>query len=378
MLNEIYQTYIQYSFHPLSPDQDVLFKEYNKNKKDYANYANLNMVYALVRKAFKNQDLEDKPIDLDELITNSFQLFGIEDIDGYTFQTLNQIAEIADITGTQNRNYFDVDLFFIKHINKLQGSSIDTEQQLTYHIKLLHLVAHIYFRKKQFLKSIEFLQKMHDQMIRYDHKYFGLNETRYTTLMALNYNFSGKAVEAASLLDELLAQKGGMQLHQRGILQVILLRIVIHFQQTEFKEAKQLMALLWHQDKWYLNHVGLEWLTNKKIIEILIEIELENTDRVDSLISSILRKRKVYFKGANALAIPFLKLVETYHRDQQHVRSSAFESLVESTFDWKPSEEEDLFFMSYYAWLKSKMTGKSLYDITLGFLRNDIDRMTTD
>jgi hypothetical protein len=186
--------------------------------------------------------------------------------------------------------------------------------------------------------------------------------------MALNYNFSGNHVQAAVLLDELLPKTGEINYREKGILQAILARTVIHFQQEEFIKAKQMVAPLWQQDKWYIENLGLEWLINKKFIEILIAIELEDTNYADSLIGSLLRKRSVYFKGANSLAIPFLKLIETYHKNPQHAKTAAFEAQVESSFDWKPSEEEDLFFMSYYAWLKSKMTQKSLYKITLSFL----------
>ncbi len=368
LLNEIYQTYIQYSYHALSPAQSEIFAAYEKNKVAYANYAKLNMVYALVRKAFQNQEKEDKPLDLDDLIRKNYALYGISNTAGYNFQTLSQIAEIADIAGSYKRNYFETNLFFEKHIKNLEGSKLDTEKQLTNHIKLLYTVAHIYFRKQQFKKSIENLKKMHTQMQRYEAKYYALYELRYTTLLALNYNFSGEWAKAAYILDDLLAKTARTKPQERGILQAILIRSVIHFQQEQFSQAKQMMSKLWQQDSFYMENLGLEWLINKKFIEILIAIELGDTDVVDSLIASIYRKRRDYFKGANAIALPFLKLIETYHKQPQHVKTKSFEAEVETTFDWKPSEEEDLFFISYYAWLKSKMTQKAVYTITLNFL----------
>ena len=370
LLNEIYQTYIQYSYHALSPQQKDLFKAYEKNKIAYTNEANLNMVYALVRKAFENHD-QQTPLYLGELINESFQLFGITDDVGYTFQSLSQIAEIADISGSHNRNYFETNLFFEKHIKNLQGTAVDTEQNLTYQIKLLYTVAHIYFRKKQFNQSILNLQNMHTQMQRYQGKYAQLYNIRYTTLLALNFNYSGNPHTAGKLLDQIIPTGAQIDLQETRILQAVLARTVIHFQQKEYEKAKQKMAQLWHQDSWYIEYIGLEWLLNKKFIEILLEIELGNTNYVDSLISSLVRKRKTYFTGANSLAFPFLKLIETYHKHPEHIKTKTFNKKVESTFIWKPSEEEDLFFMSYYAWLKSKMTQKPIYEITLSLLKNN-------
>jgi hypothetical protein len=367
LLNEIYHTYIQYSYHELSPVQEELFEAYEQNKKAYDNYANLTMVYALVRKAFQNQ--EQKQLDLDTLISQSFTVFGITNSEGYTFQSLSQIAEIVDIYGSHTRNYYGTDLFFEKHLNQLQGSKLDTEKQLPFHINLLYLVAHIYFRKKDFTKSMHYLNSMHTQMQRYNHKYYEIYKIRYTTLLALTQNFSGNWKEASILLDEIVIKNGLKHDSESGILQAILARSVIHLQQEEHTEAKQTIAKLWQQDSAYLDSMGFEWLINKKFIEILIAIELGDSDYVDSLIASLLRKRAVYFKGANSLAFPFLKLIEAYHKNPEFVKTKEFESQVESTFEWKPSEEEDLFFISYYAWLKSKMIQKPVYELTLSFLR---------
>ena len=188
-------------------------------------------------------------------------------------------------------------------------------------------------------------------------------------MLALTQNFSGNWKEASILLDEIIIKNGLKHDSESGILQAILARSVIHLQQEEHTEAKQTIAKLWQQDSAYLDSMGFEWLINKKFIEILIAIELGDSDYVDSLIASLLRKRAVYFKGANSLAFPFLKLIEAYHKNPEFVKTKEFESQVESTFEWKPSEEEDLFFISYYAWLKSKMIQKPVYELTLSFLR---------
>ena len=58
---------------------------------------------------------EQKQLDLDTLISQSFTVFGITNSEGYTFQSLSQIAEIVDIHGAHTRNYFGTDLFFEKH-----------------------------------------------------------------------------------------------------------------------------------------------------------------------------------------------------------------------------------------------------------------------
>ena len=367
-LNEIYQIFIQYSYHPLSPDQEDLFTAFEQNKKAYLNGANLNIVYASVRKAFQYHNYQQKPINLDHLISNNLKRFGIPESIGYTFKTLNQIAMIADIEGSFNRNYFKIDLFFEKYLTKLKGGPTDTEKELIDHINLLYLMGNIYFRKKNFKKSILYLKDMQSQMRRYDNKYYDLFDTLHTTLLALNYNFIGEPIKAADLLDQLSARTNLMNTEKPDHFLAILTRIMIYFQQEEFKIAKQLLAKLNHQDSWYIKHIGLEWLLNKKFIEILLEIELGSISYVDVLINRLMRKQDVYFTGASTSALHFLKLIEAYHKNPENVEKQEFKTRVESTFNWKPTEEEDLFFISYYSWLKSKMIKKPLYEVTLSFL----------
>ena len=95
---------------------------------------------------FQNQEKEIDNLNLDQILEANFQRFGVSYKDGYTFETLSKIAEICDISGSLKRNYYEIDVFFENQITKLQGSLIDTENNLTAHLKLLYLVSYIYFK----------------------------------------------------------------------------------------------------------------------------------------------------------------------------------------------------------------------------------------
>ena len=113
------------------------------------------------------------------------------------------MALIADIAGAHARDYHSVDLFFVDKIDEMQGGPGDSEKFLIYHIDLLYSVSNIYFRKKKFRKSLEFLEKMHEQMLRYDGKFFKERFVKYKTLFALNHNFIGESDVASNELNSL-------------------------------------------------------------------------------------------------------------------------------------------------------------------------------
>ena len=360
LLNDIYHTLIEYSYHALAPDQELVFRNYALYKEELLNQERLNMAYAVIRKAFHTS----RDFDLDSLLQESFERFSVSNDQIHNFQTLYQLTQIADIAGAHRRDYHSIDLFFIDRLKELKGGELDNERYLIYHIDILHLIANIYFRKKDFKKSLDFLADMHEQMVRYDLRYYQQREMGYCSLLALNLNFLGRHEAAASVLDEFLEDNS--KAPAKWLLNPQLIRVMIHFQQGELEEAYKLLSKFQRADSWYERSVGLEWNLQKKYIEILLHIELGNIDYVDACISSFTRKYGKHFKSASDTnVLPFLKLVKQYYQNAQVIETEKFKNKVESSIAWKPVEEEDIFLMCFYAWLKSKMESRDIYEVTL-------------
>lgn len=363
LLNEIYHTMIENSHNELSPDQELVFKKLELNNSNFIEDERINMVYSIVRKAFKEAEHDSDPVNITELLKENYTRYKITDENGNNFKTLYQLAHIADINGAFTRDYHSVDLFFVDKIKEIQGGAGDTVKYLIYHIDLLYLVANIYFRKQMFKESIAYLEDMFVQMQRHDLKFYNERLVRYTTLMALNLNFTREFKKAGNLLDELFQLK---QYNSDDFLSAKLARVMIHFQQGELDAANKIMVRFQRTDAWYERYIGLEWCLNMKFIEILLHIELGNEDYVDSRITSLVRKYGHYFKSNDrSQALPFLKLVKKYYHEPSIVKTEAFMELVQKTMNWKEKSEEDVLLMSFYAWLKSKMEGTSIYEATL-------------
>ncbi len=109
----------------------------------------------------------------------------------------------------------------------------------------------------------------------------------------------------------------------------------------------------------------------KNLIEILLHLELGNLELLESRLLSFKRS---YYQHLRAIgqerAITYLSFIETYYKDPINVTSIEFRTTVESSFEWTTSKEEDIFVMSFYAWLKSKMDRTPLYETTLRLIGN--------
>ena len=366
LLNEIYHTLIEHSYHELSQDQSVLFGKIELNNTAFLEQEKLNIVYATLRKAYDAAEKEGESIQLELLLTENFEKYKISDQNGFSFQSLYQLALIADIAGSHTRNYHEIELFFIDKIQRLEGGAEDSEKSLLYHIDLLYSVANIFFRKKEFKKSLDYLKSMNIQMERFDKKYHEVALIKYTNLLALNYNYVGEFKEASELLDFLIKKTNNESI---GMLTVKLTRVMIHFQQNELESASKILATFQHTDNWYEQHIGFDWVLNKNFIEILLHVEMNNVDFAESRINSFKRKYREYFDRTKQLqAMEFLKLVIAYYNNKSIVKTESFKKQVERSLLFKDPKKEDVLIMSYFSWLKAKMTGKGIYETTIDMI----------
>ena len=104
----------------------------------------------------------------------------------------------------------------------------------------------------------------------------------------------------------------------------------------------------------------------KNIIEILLLIEL---DRLELVLNRFERFSRNFSARLNEFGegrvLVFMDFVKKYYADPDSVTTEAFEAMVERSFEWVGREQEDIFVMSFYAWLKSKMLKRPLYEVTL-------------
>ena len=156
-----------------------------------------------------------------------------------------------------------------------------------------------------------------------------------------------------------------------SLLNINLSLITFYFQKGDFKEAHTIFSKLYHTDQWYMQKAGVEWVIKKSLIEILLHIELQNIDLVESRISSFKRSHFKYLKSINQeRAITYLLLIESLYKNPEKATQTKFRNKIESSFEWVGPIKEDIFVMSFYAWLKSKIEGTELYPTTLDLIRS--------
>ena len=284
-----------------------------------------------------------------------------------SLKSLFQLVTIVSISAFASKRYYKIEPFLLKAYEVVKNHK-SKNRQLLYHIHVVYIIASTLFRNKKFEASQAYLKIMHKLMLSKRKKYYNQFRLKYHLLLALNQNYSGQQNQAIEILEPFV-QKSHPDLST--LLEIYLSLIMCYFQQGEFKEATRLFRNFYHTDKWYIKKVGQEWTMKKNLIEILLHLELGNIDLFESRLLSFKRSYFDHLKKiGQQRAIIYLSLVEDYYKDPSQVTSEAFYEKVENSFDWLAAEYEDIFVMSFYAWLKSKMQSRDLYETTLDLVHS--------
>jgi hypothetical protein len=367
ILNEIYHSKIQFAYTRESINMNDLIKDFKENQKQYLLEEELNIAYARIKNTLNEVNHQNKVIDVKEMIQYVLEEHGITISSSFSFKSLYQLIQITTISSSQNLEYWNVEPFLIETYQVLKNHK-SKEKQLFYHIEILYQISNTLFRNKKFTESFKYLELMHFYMRENNNKHLKEFNLKYHLLLALNYNYTGNQDLAIEILTPFTVKKDVDIVSQ---LDIHLSLIVFHFQQKGFKNAQSLFSKFYHTDKWYIDKIGIEWTVQKSLIEILLQIDLGNIDIVDSRMLSFKRN---YFKHLKNLkqerVINYVKLVEMYYKSPEAIASNEFLGKVKNSFEWIDNQKEDIFMMSFFAWLKAKMTKQDVYLVTLDLVNS--------
>ncbi|OAB79677.1 hypothetical protein [Cochleicola gelatinilyticus] len=355
LLAEINHTKIQYAHYNEYWDLNELIASTQHNLHLVQREQHLNMAYASIKAQLKSNTT--KPVN--EIILEAFSKFNIEVDTTLTFKSLYQLLNITATAATLQSDYHQISPYMLtlyKIVSEKQKETLTKDKHLYYHIEILNLMAITNFRNKNFRASSEFTTLMKTQMLKQNSTYYNRFLEKWTVLKALNQNYTGASSNAISLL----------QKYKGDSLDIKLTLVMCHFQQNNYKEAYAILKHFQHSDRWYEKKTGWIWVLKKNIIEILLLMELDKLDLVLTRLESFNKRfgKRLKKVGENRV-IQFMKLVRLYYENPMAVTSEKFKNKVENSFEWIGKEQEDIFVMSFYAWLKSKMEQTSLYETTL-------------
>ncbi len=364
-LNEIYHLKIQFSHANTADNLPKLITDFKENQQLYFIEEELNIVYAKIRQVLQKITYKGEVVNFKELFEAVLLEQNITINETLSFKSLYQLLTIASISAFITKDYLQIESFMLETYELLKEHP-NKEKERFYHIQVLYMISNTLFRTKQFQKSIQFLKLMEIEINQNKRKYHKLFTPKYYLLYALNLNYTNKQNEAIELLTPTLKQKNN---NIETSLDVYLSLIVFNFQREDVQKAYKLLYKLYHTDTWYTEKVGKEWVIKKNLIELLLLVELDYFDLFENRLARFKRNFSTYLKEIQQeRVLLFLKHVAFFYQNPKEFATAAYVNEIENSFEWIDAKREDIFVMSFYAWLKSKIIKKPVYTVTLDLI----------
>ena len=365
LLSEVYTMQIQFSHLYPELSLDVLIQKFQANKKILDVEERMNLFYASVQEELKHTHLH-----ITDVIERNLVRFGIALSDGLTYQALYRILEICNKVANVSRNYHEILSFVETTYDKVHESDTIKNRHLIYHIQILYYMANTYFRVKDFAKSRLYLDKVQIGMKKISGKYNSRITLQYDLLNNLLLMFTGEVELSVSNFETYDFTKNKKEIEYYHDLK--LTQVVALFLNGEVQDAYRIINEFYHSDTWYNEKSGVIWVVKKNLIEILLLMELDHFELVESRIKSFRKKyRNHLIAHEESQILEFLKLVSALYNNSKIIENKQFINKVK-TLIVKPTELEDVFKISFYAWLKAKTSQQNTYTVCMDLINNKL------
>ncbi|WP_156339973.1 hypothetical protein [Nonlabens sp. YIK11] len=351
ILQECYHTYVQYAHLDPKCDLEELIAAYNRIQSLYETEIKWVKLYAILKR-----ELTQNPSNSFDLIKEKLEEYELQIDASLSFKTLFQIMNIVTDAATLESDYAGVSLFMNHVFELVKVKKHLADKHLYYHCEILYLMSGTYFRNRDFMASQKILTELEVQLSKQRGAFELQFRERVLLLKALNFNYTNKPLEAMQLITRL----------KKPTTRIVVVHAMLLFQQTEFNAARRKLNELKHTDRFYERKEGLLFVLYKNILEILIYMELSQPDLVESKMRSFKKRYKNSLLGIKEeRVITFMKLLRNYFDEPYLATQKTFKDRVEQAFIWKPADREDIFVMSFYAYLKAKMERKTIFQATM-------------
>lgn len=362
ILNEIYQTLLFYAHLNTALDLQHIIDNYYANKINIGQEENLNLFYATIQ-----AELNQTNPSISDIINRNLVKFNISITKNLSYQSLFKILQITNQVAYVTRDYQALLPFIEDACQKIEATERAKDKHLYDHLQILYYLANTYFRIKNFELSASYLDAMHLNMSLKNNKYNSIFQPQYQLLKNLLLIYTGKNDEAVAKITGFNFDK--FKNRSDYVLDLKLTWIVALFFQNKYKEAFKTLQDFHHSDQYYIDKTGYIWVIQKNLIEILLLIELDYIDLVESRLNSFKRKYNAHLQEHNEyVVLDFFKLIANFHYESEDIYSETFRRKVGNLLSIN-SKDTDVFTISFYAWIKAKIDKADVYATCLDYIK---------
>lgn len=361
LLNELLMLKLQYSHLPEAETLDAVTTRFAENQLHMQREARLNMAYAFLRQELQEIHLKGKIVNLTSLMITTIRKYKISGQDLMTYKSIYQILFIASEYADIQQNYSLIERYIDRTNQFMQGQTHQKQTYLFYHISILYFLANFHLRQKNFERSASYLSEMM-HLMETDSRYYTLFYLRHQLLAGLNLFFTGFANDAISSIQKSLS--GTNQKSKPEDIEDLRICLAMFLALCNDRGSLKQLTLLTRTDAWYEKKMGMLWTIRKNLMEILVQAQFDNIELAMSRLNSFRRRYKKYLlKTSEERVLVFLRLVEKHLLKPDAVFEPAYKDTIANMLG--KAENNDIFNLSFIAWLMARWEKKPAYHIVL-------------
>ena len=379
-LNAVYNLQIQYAGSPHALPLDEILPRYRLNKKAADEEERANIADSLLRQRLREARARGRAtVPVDAMLQSILAEFDLQEAFARSPSLLSRLMSIARSAMLVRRDFSAFAAFIERCYNLMERRHGFAPAQRGHQLKLLYMLAHALYRSRRFAESMAYLEKGRAVMSATpgrQHSEFG---PKLTFLLAANCAFQHRNAESIALLEGIL--RNAQALSTTDDLTVRLQLSFHYFAEGQFAKANHTLLSLARTDHWLEQHLGLEWMLNRNIGEMLIQVELDNPELALGRLRAIDRTIREQFPAVPADAatateagpvggpyhpvLVYLGLVRESIEHPEALHRRDFATRVASLPPFLSQEREDLQVLSFYAWLLARTVGRPYYEVLL-------------
>ncbi|WP_324674734.1 hypothetical protein [Hymenobacter sp. GOD-10R] len=279
---------------------------------------------------------------------------------------LYRLLSIARSAMLVRRDFVSFVPFVVRCYNLMEKRHGFAPAHRYYQLGLLYMIAHALYRTRRFAESVAYLEQLRCALYSGSRSHYTDFLPKYTFLLAANYAFLRRNAESIQLVESLLCN-AEVVLSSRDQLTAKLGLSFHYFAESQFHKTNQILISIGRSDHWCEQQMGLEWVFNKNLGEMLTQLEMGNADLALNRLRAIERMVRERCPDGNTYhyVLTFLALVREIIDDPAAANQPTFAERLGKMPTFLPLEREDLQALSFYCWLRARMLRKPYYDVLL-------------
>ncbi len=228
--------------------------------------------------------------------------------------------------------------------------------------QLEYILAHAYFRTRNFNASVLHIDRL-KQYIELE-KDIAVNlKTRYVSLKSAIDVFEDKVKDAIIGHEEYI-ETHNSKLKLKEQLNLSLNLVAYYCVDKAYRKANKILIFMNQSDAYYQKHMGREWLIRKELIRSLIQVEINNEENAITILENLKNKHADMFATEQyGMVLYYINTFLTYLNKPFQTTEKEILIMEEQTKLKKTNLVDDPKLLSFYVWLKSKITKEDLYDL---------------